>query len=505
MCFLDIEAEVDQDEEDEDEDEGIADFMVDEDDTAYGSHFSHQALNSQLRNRGDDALSDKADKIYDRILTSNRADRADAHEQDDPTPVPLLYLLRCAPKKELEVVFYAMGYCCENRVFGTILSIHYRKKGDGYLFLETPNPLEAARILGKCVFVLHSADSWYGKVALRRLETVRETILSLSLSPETIERGTWVCLSNPKFGLQKPSHDHKPPPKTPRSKITPQNELPTSEVTWLDELPTSDPHNYTPPRPKKLHRSLYHNDLALVLDVPFTPQQTPTVLVVLRYDERMKKIGIKSPLRLNEGTPLLLTQETVPDFDTLGLVDLNVASGLLVWSVERRNMILIWGPPSSHELILFATSDHPLVAEKFPAVRQWSFHEGESVSPWVGKWEGRITTLTNRGVEAVRTRHVNHGNKKTKTEEVRFLGWSINKVWRVGQYIQNYTGAEGFILACENNEVFFWKGGEEMGATPYVAHRNLLREVQKTRGINHILERRRDNVLAEVEKLAGVS
>ncbi|KAJ8091487.1 hypothetical protein PM082_024405 [Marasmius tenuissimus] len=44
-----------------------------------------------------------------------------------------------------------------------------------------------------------------------------------------------------------------------------------------------------------------------------------------------------------------------------------------------------------------------------------------------------------------------------------------------------------------------------MGATPYVAHQNSLREVQKTRGVNHILERRRDNVLAEVEKLAGVS
>ncbi|KAJ8081589.1 hypothetical protein PM082_007434 [Marasmius tenuissimus] len=223
-----------------------------------------------------------------------------------------------------------MGYCCGNRVFGTILSIHYQIKGDGYLFLETPNPLEATRILGKCVFVLHSTDSQFGKVTLRCLETVQETILSLSLCPETIEQGTWVRLSNPKFGLQKPSHDHKPPPKTRRSKITPQNELPMSEVTWLDELPTSDPHNYTPPRPKKPHCSLYHNDLALVLDVPFTPQQTPTVLVVPRYNERMKKIGIKLPLRLNKGTPLLLTQETVPDFDTLGLVDLNVTSGLLV-------------------------------------------------------------------------------------------------------------------------------------------------------------------------------
>ncbi|KAJ8090617.1 hypothetical protein PM082_018174 [Marasmius tenuissimus] len=50
MHFLDIEAEVDRDEDDEDEDEGIADFMVDEDDAAYGSRFSHQALNSQLQN-----------------------------------------------------------------------------------------------------------------------------------------------------------------------------------------------------------------------------------------------------------------------------------------------------------------------------------------------------------------------------------------------------------------------------------------------------------------------
>ncbi|KAJ8090618.1 hypothetical protein PM082_018175 [Marasmius tenuissimus] len=189
--------------------------------------------------------------------------------------------------------------------------------------------------------------------------------------------------------------------------------------------------------------------------------------------------------QVGEVTPLLLTQETVLDLDTLDLVDLNVASGLLVRSVERQNIILISGPPSSHKLILFVTR--------------------ESVSPWVGTWEGRITTLPNLGVEAVRTRHVIHGNRKTKTEEVWFFGWSINKVWRVGQYVQHYTRAEGFILACKNNKVFFWKGGEEMGATPCVAHRNLLQEVQKTRGMNHILERHRDNVLAEVEKLTRVS
>ncbi|KAJ8092933.1 hypothetical protein PM082_023569 [Marasmius tenuissimus] len=124
MRFLDIEVEVDRDEEKEDEDnEGIADFMADEDDgDTYRSRFSHEALNSRLRNCEENVLSAKANEIYDQIHSSKPGI---AHEQEDHTPVPLLYPLRCMPKKELDVVLYTMGYCHKNQVSDTILSLHY--------------------------------------------------------------------------------------------------------------------------------------------------------------------------------------------------------------------------------------------------------------------------------------------------------------------------------------------------------------------------------------------
>ncbi|KAL0059192.1 hypothetical protein AAF712_014086 [Marasmius tenuissimus] len=319
-------------------------------------------------------------------------------------------------------------------------------------------------LIGHYIDVWASAESQYGKVALRRLENVWELILSLSISPNIIERGTW----------------DQPKPKPPPSKATLQSEPPSPEAAQLDNPPGPNPHDYIPPQLKKLHRSLYHNDLVLVLDVPFTMQQALTVLVVPHFDEAMKKADIQSPLKLNEGTPLLLNKETVSDLDSLAMIGLEVACSLRV-------------------------SHHPLVIDKFLAVRQWSFHEGESVCMWRGDWRGQITTGTACSVEAVQTHQVNNGNKKPKVEELRFLSWGLHKTWKVGQYVQHYTRAEGFVLACENDKVFFWKGGEEIGATPYIAHCNSLQEIQKTRGVAQILERRREDVLAEAEKLTRVS
>ncbi|KAJ8092932.1 hypothetical protein PM082_023568 [Marasmius tenuissimus] len=315
----------------------------------------------------------------------------------------------------------------------------------------------------------------------------------------------WVRLSNPKFGLRKPRPKDQPKPKPPPSKATSQSEPPSPEAARLDELPAPNPHDYIPPQPKKPHCSLYHNNLALVLDVLFTVQQALTVLVVPRFDEAMKKADLRSPLNLDKGTPLLLNKKTVLDLNSLAMIGLEVACGLRVESVERWAAVPPSEPPSSQEVILFATSHHPLVIDKFPAVQQWSFHEGKSVCTWRGDWRGQITTVTAHGVEAVWTRQVSNGNKKSKVEELQFLGWGLHKTWKVGQYVQHYTGAEGFVLACENDEVFFWKGGEEIGATPYVAHHNSLREIQKTRGVAQILERRREDALAEAEKLTRVS
>ncbi|KAL0057247.1 hypothetical protein AAF712_016117 [Marasmius tenuissimus] len=179
----------------------------------------------------------------------------------------------------------------------------------------------------------------------------------------------------------------------------------------------------------------------------------------------------------------------MPNPDALDSTDIRVDWGLRVESVPRRSVVPISKPPLSHEIILFATSNHPLVAEQFPRVQQWEFAEGKAVYSLRGNWRGWVTMVMEHGVEAVQTRCISNGNKKMKMEELRFLGWGLYKEWNIGQYVQHYTGAEGFILTCENDEIFFWKEGDQM----------------KTRGVDWILKRQRENTLMEAEKLINVS
>ncbi|KAK1219581.1 hypothetical protein PQX77_017695 [Marasmius sp. AFHP31] len=143
--------------------------------------------------------------------------------------------------------------------------------------------------------------------------------------------------------------------------------------------------------------------------------------------------------------------------------------------------------------------------DHFLQIKQWIFDIGDSVCPLVGNWEGKVVEVTERGVEAVRSYWVSDGSKKQKVEEARFLGWGAQKIWKIGQYVRHHTGEEGFIIGQEADEVFFWKGGEEMGANPYVGHQNSLWEVQSSKGIDQILDRCRGNVTMEAMKLANVS
>ncbi|KAK1229578.1 hypothetical protein PQX77_007357 [Marasmius sp. AFHP31] len=533
MRFLDLEAIVDRDEEEEDDiDHEIAAFLDDEDDNTRGARFSHQALYSRLqiqqekedgshsninyshrdyqnpdddRNNDDPSFQDPDDQ--DRGVDDDRQGDGGSRYQSERGPIPptpLLYI----PKKEIEVVHYTMAYALAREVYDVILSIHYRKRGDGYLFVETNDPFSAARILGKCAFISHNRESRYNSVSMRRLEDTRETLQSLTFSPEVIERGTWVQLSNPKFGLPPSPPRTKPapkplavdggdsqPPQPPHASTDSQG----SQSLEVEHQPT-DPHDYQPPKPPP-RSSRYHNKLALVVDVSPTSARLPTILVVPRFDEALLKAGVKAA-DVELGTPLLLTPEKVPDLDVLGL---RVQHGLRVETVGRGVVVPLSEPPSLYEFAQFRASNHPLVMDHFPQIKQWIFDIGDSVCPLVGNWEGKVVKVTERGVEAVRSYWVSDGSKKQKVEEVRFFGWGAQKIWKIGQYVCHHTGEEGFIVGQEADEVFFWKGGEEMGANPYVGHRNSLREVQSSKGIDRILDRRRGNVTMEAMKLANVS
>ncbi|KAK1228305.1 hypothetical protein PQX77_008655 [Marasmius sp. AFHP31] len=347
LQFLDLEAKVDHDEEEEEVDN---DGLGEDDDP---------------NEMDDDTARSQEDRQSPRIV-----DNIDNEEALPPMP----------PKKKFEVVCYAMGYCSEKRVFNVILFIHYCKAGDGCLFLEMHDPLAAAQIMGKFVFVLHSHDSQYGNVAMRRLGNADETRRSLRFSSNTIMPGTWVRLSNPKFGR---------PKRATRASLQP------------NELPPHDPHDYIPPQPElpPPNRSRYHNDLALVVEVSPTSTQRPMVLVVPRLDETLVTAGVRSIFDRKCRTPLLLTEETVSDWD--GLDGLSIAQGLQMETVERRVVVPIPEPPSSYKVALFLASKHAFMREHFLPVRQWTYYPGESVSSLRGDWTGTVTTVMEQGVETI--------------------------------------------------------------------------------------------------------
>jgi hypothetical protein len=149
--------------------------------------------------------------------------------------------------------------------------------------------------------------------------------------------------------------------------------------------------------------------------------QSPTVLVVLRHNESLHAAGVCPLSGIGYVTLLLLNQETVSYWPALDAVWV-VEHGLQLETVEKKAVIPIHEPPLSCKVIMFATSNHPLVVQHFSHVQQWEFSLGQTVCLCRGDWSREIMAITDCGVKVTHSCMIVNGNKKQKIEEAQFLG-----------------------------------------------------------------------------------
>ncbi|KAK1217456.1 hypothetical protein PQX77_019893 [Marasmius sp. AFHP31] len=487
MRFLDLEAEVDRDEEDSDDDELTADFVVADDDTDKPLGFSHCALNVQIQ-REDDTSRYDAMKDVTLGLDSNLPTRRIAHNDQLP-PATALWAVHCKPRKEFQVISYAIQHALERQA-SDILSLHYRHDGDGLLYLDTNNPSAAAKILKDCAFVLHLRDSHHHGVKMQRLD-IMESIRSLRFPSHLFDPGDWVRVFNPRFGLVAPTTGT------------------TKKATYPPSSNSDSPNPQSPilpPKRKQLQRSYYHTSLAIVQGVD--SRGGATILLVLQLESEMVRNGAKALLGAALGTPLLLRSKMgVPIQRVAEFAGTKVEHGLRVETIEANRLAHLSEPPSLREVKLFIASAHPHVMVSFPRVKEWVFEVGEKVCGPTGHFLGLVQEVTENRLGVKITRWLSE-QSQTNAGEITCMGWLAFKQWTPGDYVQHTTGQEGFIIGKRDPQgdsdiLLFWNRGEE-GAMPYAAHRNTLRAASTTK-LEDVLHRRRENVTMEALRLSNVS
>ncbi|KAK1234265.1 hypothetical protein PQX77_002533 [Marasmius sp. AFHP31] len=484
LQFLDLEAEVDRDDDDDSGEEELDDFVVDDgQEDTNETLSSHRQLDSRLRNEETTAENLTPEQLSPPFPSSPQPNRLAADEEQPAIP-RALWLVRCKPRKEFNVVVYAMHHAVATKS-SVITSIHYRQVGDGVVYLDTYDPASAARILTKCAYVVHVRGSPWSNVNMRRVDEWHDNVRSLFYPSETIRVGTWVHLSNPKFGRKR----LKPPADPP------------FEPTPFDYIPPN-------PDPKETTSSYYHDALALVVKVPPDSPGTYTILVVPHLDETLAESGAHSLHGPELGNQLLLIpgQNGVEPsmLEELKCKGLHLERGLRVENVKRCSIATFSEPPSSHDVGPFLASDHGAVVEYFPRVKDWVFEVGERVTDWKGRTYGQIDAIKDNGIEITVLRRLVDGTG-SEIDETRFLGWAAFKTWPVGSYVQHMGGEEGIVVGGEVDTVFFWKGEGDGDQLLRGAHRNSLRAAARISSIDGVLARRRENVTMEALRLSGMS
>ncbi|KAK1227792.1 hypothetical protein PQX77_009191, partial [Marasmius sp. AFHP31] len=429
--FLDLEAQVDRDDEDEENDEETDDFIVndnDVDEAITENPSFHYELEARLRREEDLSFTKTSHPGPESTPhTHSPLPQAGLAAQFEDKPLPkALWAVRCRPHKEFNIVSYAIHHAIATNTTD-ILSVHYRLDGDSVVYVDTHSIPTTQWLLQR-----------FSASALLLLTLAA---LAHTFPEDTIQHGTWVRLSNPKFG-----HVRSKPAPAPK---------PTN--------PT--PFDYVPPsiKPSKAKRSYYHEALAFVLRVSPVSPSTYTILVVPRLDETLAESGIRSPCGPELGNELLL-MDGKNGVDRAKLEELmckgmHFERGLRVEEVDWRNITTLSKPPSSHEVALFLASEHGHVVASFPRVEQWAFEEGEEVTDWNGTFRGRILTVRDNGLEVqVLRRYADLSG--SELEEIVFLGWAAFKQWHVGSYVRHTGGKEGIVVGSEGDNILFWMGGE---------------------------------------------
>ncbi|KAL0563129.1 hypothetical protein V5O48_018947, partial [Marasmius crinis-equi] len=426
---------------------------------------------------------------YQQSLT-HRSRQEYRGEQEDKEEVSFkdLWLVRCKPYQEWEVLVYAINHA-NARNTTAITSLHYRNDGDGLIYLDTSHPSEAAQILAKNPSIRRSRDSSYCGIDMCRLKKLSDSKNSLVFHQEPITRGSWVRVTSARF--------------------------------------------------KGRHRPVYDGDLGLVTDMDFVDGSTQVALVCRTDDSPAASKGEHSQSFLqgpDKHSRFLISEDRWPNHDELAAAGISVDHGLRLEWVPKGTAVSIREPPSALDMGLFISSGHPLVLESFPHVKEWVFTEGEMVESWSGNLRGKIRVVSDAGVEIVTEEAVSNSSTmhSSAVDECFFLGWAVKKCWRVGDYVQHTRGRKGLVLGFDNDIVYFWTGGEEKGEeedeeqsepsvsrnirvmaytgltfslqdVPYAGHRNALRSLPRVSQVDALLARRAENASMEWLKFHGMS
>ncbi|KAL0566235.1 hypothetical protein V5O48_015781 [Marasmius crinis-equi] len=441
LRYIDLEADVDEHDDTEEHDENdLDDFLRDDD--LQSREFSHRQLDVHL-DRQQVSIAGTRALLVDVPVNC----MAREHGKDTETEnIPLKSLwLRF---HEWKVLVYALNHA-NDRNTTVITSLHYRKDGDGLLYLDTSLPSEAAQILSKNPSVSHSRDSSYCGVDMRRLENLQESTKSLLFPPEKVSRGSWVRLTNVVFNSRR--------------------------------------------------RPGYDGDLGLITSVDLV-EGSLEVAFVCRLDEAASAFERSAEKKGR----LLLSEDTVSKgYDFTGI---SVDHGLRIEWVANTMVVLISEPPTALDIGLFVSSDHPLVLESFPRVKEWVFREGETVESRDGHQRGRVCAVHEHGVEIITASSLG-----SSVEEHCYLGWSVSKCWNVGDYVQHVTGRKGLVVGFDGYRVYFWRGGRAQSNNggdadhPFSGHRNALKSLPRVSEVDALLTRRSENASMEWLKYHGMS
>ncbi|KAL0575118.1 hypothetical protein V5O48_006844 [Marasmius crinis-equi] len=474
LQYLDLEADVDDDDEGERTDDDLDGFLTgggDDDDSNNNNElglreFSHRQVDLLLEREHLDIV--EAGVSVDGHVAVNhtviQTPGGPVDGETDRLPPKELWLIRCKhskqPFNEWKVLNYALGHA--NTQNTTIItSLHYRKDGDGLLYLDTFHPSQAARILAESPSVLRSRDSSYSGINMHRLENLAESKNSLFYPPEPVTRGSWVRITNATF--------------------------------------------------KGVRQSIYDGDLGLVTNMDLVDGSVQVAFVCRSDNSKTASVVEHAPAEdLKRGPEFhsrhLITEEMMISLDKLPALGTTIEHGLRLEWVANGTAVLISEPPSPLDIGLFVSSGHPLVLESFPRVQGWIFREGEMVETWDGRQRGRVCAITEAGVEIITA-----SSRGSSAEEQRGLGWRVNKCWNLGDYVEHTTGHKGLIVGFEGYLVYFWMGGEEENDNkddpdiPYAGHRNALKSVPRVSDVDALLARRSENATIEWLMYNGMS
>ncbi|KAG7085366.1 hypothetical protein E1B28_002929 [Marasmius oreades] len=260
-------------------------------------------------------------------------------EPEEPLPVPLrkLWLVCCQPHKELKNMANILHRCIADNEMA-ITSLHCRSEGDGILYLDTPDPMKAMKILSNHQAIRRLKTSPYYKLNMMLLEDLMDSVRSLILLPldSSCEGGTWF-----------PVHE---------------------------------------------------GDLALVTAV-FRYSGELGVLLPACHTEYLVNLGV--PFRQGDYGRKLLAGKMLPQGGVAPLLDagLKIEHGLVFRIIKAKCVAPMSGPYDWQDISIFVMSEHPLVAEFFPQIDGLEFLLDEKVESWDGMKKGKVTVVTEKGVD----------------------------------------------------------------------------------------------------------